>query len=484
MHDELIDNQNNEPDGGGLTRDRAAVLDKLPPPWPEEVISGIREHNTRANHSLVVLDDDPTGTQTVYDVPVLTTGSTEALREEFARATPLFYILTNSRALPADQARALNQELATNLLHASRATGRAFSVYSRSDSTLRGHFPLETDTLAEVLGGYDRLILCPYFAAGGRLTIDDIHYVAEGDQLIPAAQTPFAQDAAFGFKNSQLRAWVEEKSGGKIPAASVASLSLERIRGEGPDGVAEYLQSLPKGAVCILNAVIPEDVEVAAAGILQAEASGIRFLYRGAAQLVAALGGIRSNQLLPPEKIRRQSTQGGLTVVGSYVAKTATQLETLQSTLDLPGFTLDVPALLEAQDPNALISALMREVNRELNAGRDCILATSRQLIRAETPEQSLAIGQKVSDAMVACVRQLAEPPAYLIAKGGITSSDIATKALGIERAMVQGQLLPGVPVWRTGTESRYPGISYVIFPGNVGDANALAEAVLSLRKK
>jgi uncharacterized protein YgbK (DUF1537 family) len=65
-----------------------------------------------------------------------------------------------------------------------------------------------------------------------------------------------------------------------------------------------------------------------------------------------------------------------------------------------------------------------------------------------------------------------------LIAKGGITSSDVATQALNVSRAVVMGQLLPGVPVWQLGAESRYPGLAYVVFPGNVGRSKSLLEAV------
>ena len=68
-----------------------------------------------------------------------------------------------------------------------------------------------------------------------------------------------------------------------------------------------------------------------------------------------------------------------------------------------------------------------------------------------------------------------------MIAKGGITSSDVATRGLGVKRALVRGQLLPGVPVWRLGAEARFPGIDYVVFPGNVGSDTALADAVQQL---
>ena len=95
--------------------------------------------------------------------------------------------------------------------------------------------------------------------------------------------------------------------------------------------------------------------------------------------------------------------------------------------------------------------------------------------------ESSLRIGQIISSALVAVVKSLSERSAWVIAKGGITSSDVATQGLRIKRAEVLGQALPGIPIWRTGRESRWPGMTYVVFPGNVGGPDALAEMIRAL---
>ena len=92
--------------------------------------------------------------------------------------------------------------------------------------------------------------------------------------------------------------------------------------------------------------------------------------------------------------------------------------------------------------------------------------------------ESALLRSVRISEAVQSLVAGLGVTPAFVIAKGGITSSDVGTKALRVRRAEVMGQLLPGVPVWRTGQESRFPGTPYVIFPGNVGEDSSLREAV------
>ena len=157
-----------------------------------------------------MLDDDPTGTQTVHNIPVLTEWSVASLRAELANDLPCFYILTNSRSLPLPGAQAMNVEIARNLREASHQAQRDFVIVSRSDSTLRGHFPGEVDALANALEqDFDGWLIIPFFLEGGRYTIGNVHYVAEGDKLVPAGETPFARDSAFGYRASNLREWVE-----------------------------------------------------------------------------------------------------------------------------------------------------------------------------------------------------------------------------------------------------------------------------------
>lgn len=463
--------------------DKATLLQQLPDPWPVDLLPAIRRQSAINARVLVVLDDDPTGTQTVYDLPVLTEWTIDALHAEFQRGTPTFYILTNSRALPLPAAQALNAEIAHNLLAAAQATDTDFAVVSRSDSTLRGHFPGETDALAAALGQQvDATLIIPFFLEGGRYTINDIHWVADGDQLIPAADTPFAKDAAFGYRNSDLRAWVEEKTGGAIAAADVASVTLEEIRQGGPDAVAAKLLSLPAGAVCVINCAGTRDMEVFVAGLLQAEGEGKHFLYRTAATFVQVRAGLAPKAPLTAADLALSGEGGGLVVVGSYVPKSTTQLSALLAEGTLTAVALDVDTLLDEAHAPAAIDEAIAATTAALMAGEEVVLYTSRRLVTGATAEQSLAIGQRVSAALVAVVQGLGVRPRYLIAKGGITSSDLATKALGVKRAHVRGQILPGIPLWELDMECLYPGLVYVVFPGNVGGDDALVQAVAKLR--
>lgn len=120
------------------------------------------------------------------------------------------------------------------------------------------------------------------------------------------------------------------------------------------------------------------------------------------------------------------------------------------------------------------------EAEKAMEEGKTAVVYTSRDLLAPEgmDKEEKLKLSVSISDALTGVISGLHKKPRFLIAKGGITSSDVGTKALKVRKALVLGQVQPGVPVWRTGTESRFPGLSYIIFPGNVGDADTLKKIV------
>ncbi|KAB2041320.1 hypothetical protein ES319_D02G140000v1 [Gossypium barbadense] len=465
---------------------KEVVLQSLPPEWPVDPINDIHKLNQKNSRTLVVLDDDPTGTQTVHDVEVLTEWSIKSLVEQFRKKPICFYILTNSRALSSEKATVLIKDICNNLCSAAKSVQHIdYTVVLRGDSTLRGHFPEEPDAAVSLLGQVDAWILCPFFLQGGRYTIDDIHYVADSDRLVPAGDTEFANDAAFGYKSSNLREWVEEKTAGRIPASSVASISIQLLRKGGPDAVCELLCSLEKGSTCIVNAVSERDMAVFAAGMIQAELKGKSFLCRSAASFVSARIGIIPKAPIRPKDLGiSKERSGGLIVVGSYVPKTTKQVEELHSQHGHMLKSLEVSvhkvAMKSSEEREEEINRTAEMASVFLAARKDTLIMSSRELITGKTASESLEINFKVSSALVEVVRRITTRPRYILAKGGITSSDLATKALEAKRAKVVGQALAGIPLWELGHESRHPGVPYIVFPGNVGDSKALVEVVRS----
>ena len=456
---------------------RKDLFNSLPEEWSQDLLPDIQQRVQSAGQKVVVLDDDPTGTQTVHGIPVLTQWSIDSLKTELHTRYPAFYILTNSRSMTAPVACRLNYEIGANLKTAAEKANVDIRIISRSDSTLRGNFPDEVDALADALeaGGHPYLI-APCFFEGDRYTVHDIHYVAENDVMIPAAETVYARDVAFGYHHSNLKKWVEEKTRGRIPCHQVAAVSLEDIREGGPGKVKKILQTLPPGSACVVNAASYRDLEVVVRGLLEAEDSGCRFLFRTAASFARVRCGIVPQPLLDSRDLITGNEYGGLFVVGSYVPKTNQQVEALLSGNRVVAIEIDVNHLLDPMRQKQEIEKAITDMNRAIGQGRNTVVYTSRDLISGRDSAHSLEIGQQVSDSLIQIVSALEHQPRYLLAKGGITSSNIATAGLGVRRALILGQVLPGVPVWKLGNETRYPGMAYIVFPGNVGGKNALVQ--------
>jgi uncharacterized protein YgbK (DUF1537 family) len=463
---------------------------KFPLPWSDRELRGqITAHLKGTRHCIVALDDDPTGTQTVHDIWVVTQWDVASLRKALAEDESAVYILTNSRSLSLAEARDLNREIAKNLVRAAELEGRPITVVSRSDSTLRGHYPGEVDALQESLveagmKPFDGVCIIPFFPEGGRFTSEDVHWVLEGEILVPAAQTPYARDRVFGYSHSHLPSWVEEKTRGRVKAAQVTSVGLDHLRSGGPDKICEILWGVKKDGVVIVNALEDRDLEVFVWGLMQAEEQGKHFLFRTAASFVKIAAGINDQALLSPRDLVEDETdKGGLVIVGSYVPKSSAQMKALLQVKGIADLELSVRDILVPETRESHVSDLLKRLNESLGEGRDVVVYTSRELISGSDHDENITIGQQVSAALVEVLRGVEVRPRYLIAKGGITSSDLAKKALEVRAARVLGQVLPGVPVWKLVTGGRWPGMPYVVFPGNVGSDGALADIVRTLRR-
>jgi uncharacterized protein YgbK (DUF1537 family) len=342
-------------------------------------------------------------------------------------------------------------------------------VASRSDSTLRGHFPLETDVIAAEVGA-DAVVLAPAFPDAGRVTLDGMHWLREGDTLTPVAESEFAADATFGYRHSRLADWVAEKSGGAIPAGDVAEVGIDSLRA-GP-------VTLPRARVIVLDAVVDDDLRAGVLAILAAERDGARFVYRVGPSFVRARVGQGEQPPIADADLRDAVGTGhGLVVVGSHVARTSRQLERLGARRELARVEIDVPTVLASDHRH--LDEVVAEVATSLEH-RTTVLSTSRTLVTGRDEAESLEIARRVSAALTGVVGRVAGrdsaagPPAYVLAKGGITSSDVATESLRADRAWVRGSLLPGiVSLWAPAS-----GPPLVVFAGNVGGEDALADVV------
>ena len=368
----------------------------------------------------------------------------------------------------------------------AKETGKEYIFISRSDSTLRGHYPLETELLkadyekntGKVIDGE---ILCPFFKEGGRFTIENVHYVKYGDELVPANETEFAKDKTFGYTAATMPEYVEEKTKGAYKKEDVTCISLEDIHNMEIDKIEEQLLAVHDFNKIIVNAVDYVDVKVFCVALYRAMRKGKVYMMRTAAAIVKVMGGVTSQPLLTREQmVVKETENGGIIVVGSHTEKTTRQVEALKELKEIEFIELDATLVKDDAAFEAEVQRCLEKEEACIKSGRTVCCYTTRALITADTgdKEDELRLSVKISDAVQSLVGRLSVTPAFVIAKGGITSSDVGTKALAVKRANVLGQIRPGIPVWQTGDESRFPLTPYVIFPGNVGDDETLREAV------
>ena len=439
---------------------------------------------------VVVIDDDPTGSQTVHSCPLLLEWDQETLRQGLRHPSPLLFLLADTRALTPEAAAARNREIVRHLDAALAAEGLGRGdvlLVSRGDSTLRGHGVLEPATLHEAFGPFDATFHIPAFLEGGRTTRNGVHLL-NGE---PVHTTAFAKDRIFGFSTSDLANWLEEKSGGLIRSAEVQRIDVRKLDaagGAGLPGLIDRLRSLKGNAPVVVDAERQDQLNALAAAV-RALRSEKRFLFRSAASLVKALAdpGPPPLDAVGLAALRRHNGDGallpGLVVVGSYVPLADQQLERLLQDPGCHGLELPVRRIarvLEGGTPDLLLADLEREwlqQLREMLAGDATpVLYSSRGELGFASLPQRRHFSLQLAQVMARLAAALAPDLGYLISKGGTTTQTLLSKGLGLTAVQLEGQLLPGLSLVRP-SEGRNAGLPILTFPGNLGSADTLRDA-------
>lgn len=431
-----------------------------------------------AQPKIIVIDDDPTGSQTVHSCLLLMQWDIAVLKQGLQDEVPIMFILSNTRAMNPQQAAATTREICQNLKIAIAEVGLTdFLVVSRSDSTLRGHYPIETDVIAEELGDFDAHFLTPAFFEGGRITVDSIHYLMVDGVKTPVAETEFAQDSVFAYSYSYLPDYVAEKTQGKISAAAVVKFNLSDIR---TGQIEQRLLQLTGNQCVVVDGEEPADFELFAQAVLTVTSKGKRFLFRSAASLLTSLAQL-GEQPIAAAKMGsyKPSDRPGVVLVGSHVQKTTQQLNQLLQEAGVAGIEVDVVRLRD--DPaarSAIVQSTLETLQQKFAQGLTPVVYTSRQELSFASIEQRLQFGESVSTLLMDVVKGLPQSIGFLISKGGITSNDVLSVGLNLTAARLLGQILPGCSVIQLEPDHpQFPNLPVVLFPGNVGDRQGLVSA-------
>ena len=457
--------------------------------WPAQVdlasaLAALARQSDTPARCIFVVDDDPTGVQSLPDAEILTAWESDLLEQVWEAQRDLLYILANTRALPETQAIAVCREIVERVRTLAEQHRVTLCPISRSDSTLRGHYPAELGPFEELFSQLpDGQILAPAYPEAGRIVLGARHFVFDHvrERFVPVTETDFSRDPTFSFRSADLPQWIEEKSHGSMAASDAVTISLSELRNGGAPGVARRLQTVANNAPVVADAIDYGDLLILAAGSRLAERQGKRFVYRTAAPFVRAMLGLR-----PDDKddsgVRIRNLGPGLVLVGSYVKLTTAQLRLAQALPTVESIELPVAELLEPDTAQRAVEKICTRVDFELCQGKTALVFTSRELLSQTDKLKHLQIGERISSALVSIPGKLKRLPKWILAKGGITSHEVLTTGLGAKRARVVGHPATGVSLLKLGIDSHAQGLYYVVFPGNVGGPSTLAEVIDRLR--
>ena len=447
---------------------------------------------------IIIFDDDPTGSQTVYGCPLLLNWDEQTLEKAFAKSSPLIFILTNTRSLSSSLAVNKTREICSSIKKFFLRQGYSKDDYfyiSRGDSTLRGHGVLEPAILAEELGPFHATFHIPAFLEGGRTTENGIHYL----NGVPVHTTDFGRDKIFGFSTSNLSKWIEDKSFGKIQEKNILHVQIKQLdmafnNKDGFKSLLSFLSKLENNISVVVDAKSPYHLETLARAI-KVLSKEKRFLFRTAASFINSLSGLPPNPKDTADLVSLKSKKNefeykpGLIMVGSHVKLATDQLEVLLNDNSCEGLEIPVrklagifaledsqQAILELED------ILLSKIDYILDIKKVPVLYTSREEMKFSSYSKRMNFGLELAEFMAILVRKITNKLGYIICKGGITTQLLLQKGLNFNQVDLKGQILPGLSIV-TSNSDQYD-LPVVTFPGNLGNEKTLLESFRLMESK
>ena len=440
---------------------------------------------------IIIFDDDPTGSQTVYGCPLLLNWDEQTLEKAFKQPSPLIFILANTRSLSPDLAVEKTRAICSSIKKFFLIQGYSKEDYfyiSRGDSTLRGHGVLEPAILAEELGPFHATFHIPAFLEGGRTTEKGIHYL----NGIPVHRTDFGRDSVFGFSTSDLAKWIEEKSFGKIQAEKILHIEIKQLEiafnnEEGFISLLSFLSQLENNISVVVDAKLPHHLETLARAI-KVVSKEKRFLFRTAASFINSLSGLPINPKSTADLVSLKSKNNqfqykpGLIMVGSHVKLATAQLDFLLKDNSCKGLEIPVSKLADifaSEDCKNLIldleDKILSKIDNILYTKKIPVLYTTREEMQFSSHSTRMKYGLELAEFMAILVGKISNKFGYIISKGGITTQLLLQRGLNLNQVILKGQILPGLSIVQSNSDQN--NLPVVTFPGNLGNEKTLLES-------
>ena len=447
---------------------------------------------------IIIIDDDPTGSQTVNGCNLIFRWDYETLLKGLKGSSNLLFILANTRSLPEKDVKIRLEEICFSLkeiMNNSLFAEEEFVVISRGDSTLRGHNFIEPFIINELLGPFDATFYIPAFIEGKRTTLNGNHFVDN----IPIHKTIFSKDKIFGFNTSNVKELIYEQSNHKLDFNHIENINIKDfdvLETNQPNTLYMYIENLKNNKKVIVDIMDYYQLDKFSE-IVKSLLKKKKFLFRSAASFISSLSNIKQNQKNQVyfSQLRRKDnhdkTMKGLIVVGSYIELTTQQLnKVLEISLCKPIEinVLKLYAFYKLEDNlkqiNSLKKYLLNSIRQNLSQDFIPVLYTSRQIIAPRDNNDLIQFQLFLSAFISEIVSAIKNEIGYLISKGGITTNTIISDGLGADSVYLEGQILPGISLVTFNLCKQKGKLPIVTFPGNIGNDMSLVKVLEILENK
>ena len=447
---------------------------------------------------IIIIDDDPTGSQTVNGCNLLLKWDYETLLKGLKDSSNLLFILANTRSLSKKDVKVRLKEICSALreiMNNSSFAEEDFVVISRGDSTLRGHNFIEPFIINELLGPFDATFYIPAFIEGNRTTVNGNHFVDN----IPVHKTIFSKDKIFGFNTSNVKELIYEQSNHKLDFNHIENIFIkdfEVLETNQPNKLYLYMENLKNNQKVIVD--IRDYFQLDKfSRIIKSLLKKKKFLFRSAASFISSLSNVKQTKKenIYFSQLRRKNNNDkmlkGLIVVGSYNELTTLQLnKVLNISLCQPIEinVLKLYALFKIEDNlkqiNSLRKLIVHSIKQNLSQDFVPVLYTSREIVSPRDNNDLIQFQIFLSSFISEIVSVIKNDIGYLISKGGITTNTILSEGLKADSVYLEGQILPGISLVTFNLQEQKGKLPIVTFPGNIGNNMSLVKALEILENK
>tara|TARA_B100000212_G_scaffold112173_1_gene83550 strand:+ start:119 stop:1474 length:1356 start_codon:yes stop_codon:yes gene_type:complete len=447
---------------------------------------------------IIIIDDDPTGSQTVHNCNLILKWDYQTLLKGLKGSSNLLFILANTRSLSEKDVKIRLKEICSSLIaimNNSLFAEEQFIIISRGDSTLRGHNFLEPFMINEFLGPFDATFYIPAFLEGNRTTLNGNHFVDN----IPIHKTIFAEDNIFGFNTSNVKELIYEQSKRQLNINHIENIFIkdfDELEVNQSNKFYKYIEKLTNNKKVILDITDYSQLDKFSQ-IIKSLAKKKKFLFRSAASFISSLSNNKYNQKDHSyfSQLRRKNDNDqimkGLIVIGSHVELTTLQLNKILEISLCKPIEINVMKLykyFKLEDNFNQINSLKKLIlnSIKINLSQDAIpvVFTSREIVTPEDNNDLIQFQHFLSAFIAEIVSDMKNEIGYLISKGGLTTNTIISEGLKADSVYLEGQILPGISLVTFNLLKQKGKLPIVTFPGNIGNIMSLVKTLEILENK